>query len=228
MKTKQAKRKWLELSAAVAAALAMTAVLILILKNPDGITDWLMAHMPQAVALQVLVVLVLYFLQGLVPFFMYNIVVLISGLLFSFPMAMTVNCVGTIACMLGPYWVGKYLHVPWLERKVEENRLLNRFAKGHDGSQFLLSYLLRAIGMSNTILGLFFGSLDMRFRDFLISGLLGILPNMICFSILGSTKSLKSPALWVTVGIYVLIFLLALTYFKKKERSEQHEAPAAP
>lgn len=226
MKTKQAKHKWLELSAALAAALAMTAVLILILKNPDGITDWLLTHMPQAVALQVLIVLVLYFLQGLVPFFMYNIVVLISGLLFPFPMAMAINCVGTIACMIGPYWAGKYLRVPWLERKLAENRLLNRFAKGHNGSQFLLSYLLRAIGMSNTILGLFFGSLDMRFRDFLISGLLGILPNMICFSILGSTKSLKSPALWVTVGIYVLIFLLALAYFKKKG-SAQHEAPAA-
>lgn len=224
MQMKNRNTKWAEYAAAVLAVLVMLALLIWILRDPDGVTDWLMGHMPAYPAMQILVVLVLYFLQGIVPFFMYNIVVLISGMLFSFPVAMAVNCAGTIACMIGPYFAGKYLRLPSLQAKVEQNRLLRRFTQSHTGSQFLLSYLLRAIGLSNTILGVFFGSLDMPFREFLLSGLLGVLPSMVCFSILGSTKSLRSPALWITVGIHLVIFLSAILYFKRKERRR----PSAP
>lgn len=220
---KTSKRKWLEYGAGILTVLVMAALLVLILRDPQGVTGWLLDHMPEPLILKILMVILLYFLQGIVPFFMYNIVVLISSMVFSFPVAMAVNCFGTMACMVGPYWVGKYLRLPALQRRVEENRLLRRFSQGHTGGQFLLSYLLRAIGLSNTVLGVFFGSMGMPFWDFLVSGLLGVLPAMVCFSILGNTKSLRSPALWITLGIHLLIFLSAVLYFKRKERGKPNE-----
>ena len=63
----------------------------------------------------------------------------------------------------------------------------------------------------------------MPLQDFLLSSLLGFLPGMLCSSILGSARSFRSPAFWITLGCNGLIFLGTLVYFKHKERRIVHE-----
>lgn len=216
-------RRCLELAAALLAGAVFLALLLLVLGNPQEFPDWLLLHMPEGLFPRILMVLALFALQGVVPFLMYHTVVLLSSMLFPFPVALAVNILGTLLCMVPPYLAGRYLKIPYLEQRVAENQLLRRFRRHHTGSRFLLSYLLRTLGLSNSMCSFFLGTLRMPLRDFLLSGLLGILPGMLCSSILGSVKSVRTPAFWITLGYHVLIFLAALIYFKQKERRNIHE-----
>ena len=216
-------RRCLELAAALLAGAVFLVLLLLVLRNPRQFPDWLLLHMPQELFLRIAIVLILFTLQGVVPFWMYHTVVLLSSMLFPFRLALAVNILGTMLCTIPPYCTGRYLHIPYLENRVQENRLLQRFRRSHTGSRFLLSYLLRTLGVSNSLCGIFLGSMRMPLQDFLLSSLLGILPGMLCSSILGSARSFRSPAFWITLGCNGLIFLGTLVYFKHKERRIVHE-----
>lgn len=220
---KLSARHWLELAAALLAGSIFLVLLFLILRNPQEFPDWLLLHMPESLFPRILIVLTLFALQGVIPFLMYHTVVLLSSMLFPFRLALAVDTFGTMLCMIPPYLAGRYLRIPYLERRVEENQTLQRFRSHHTGSRFLLSYLLRTFGVSNSMCSFFLGSLKMPMWDYLLSGLLGILPGMLCSSILGSVKSFRSPAFWITLGCNVLIFLTALLYFRRKGRRNTHE-----
>ena len=69
-------------------------------------TDFLLSFMPEGQWNRALLILLFYALQGVIPIILYNVVALASSMMLKLPLALTVNCVGTIIGMIIPYLLG--------------------------------------------------------------------------------------------------------------------------
>jgi uncharacterized membrane protein YdjX (TVP38/TMEM64 family) len=199
-----------------AVAFVVTIVFFLfVCFNHKQTADALMAIMPQSPWVCAVIILFCYIIQGIIPFFAYNPIVLACGLLFRLPTALTLNTFGTIICLAVPYEVGKRTHSKWVQKLLAKNKVIQNFTSGTNESSFILSYILRVLGFSNTILGFLFGSGKMPIRVYLISGFLGVLPGMLCFTILGSSWNWKSPLLWIILAADLCIAATAFFLYRK-------------
>jgi len=181
--------------------------------------DDVAALMPPSPAARVALALLLFLLQGVVPFLLYGPIVITCGVLFDTWTAFCVGTVGTALSMVAPYLVGRLAPDAWVRARLERYPRFWRFAGGEPEASFLFSYFLRAVGLSNKALGLFFGLARMSFFAFLLSGVLGTLPSMAGYLLLGQAWGLGSPWMWAAFLMNMLI-VGALAF--RSRRRERH------
>ena len=61
----------------------------------------------------------------------------------------------------------------------------------------------------------------MLLLPYLFSGLLGLAPKALCFSLLGNNLDLSSPYLWGMIGLNLLILLLVMRHVRANNDSRQ-------
>lgn len=167
--------------------------------------DDIAALMPLAPAARVALALLLFLLQGVVPFLMYGPIVIACGVLFDTATAFLVSAFGTAVSIVVPYLIGRCAPDAWVRARLEKYPRLMRFTGGEPEASFLFSYFLRAVGLSNKALGLFFGLARMPFFAFLLSGVLGTVPSMAGYLLLGQSWGLQSPWMWAAFLTNMLI-----------------------
>ena len=169
----------------------------------------------------------LFSVQGMFPLVPYDAIVLCASLLFSLPQALVINALGTLVCVSVPYLIGRLSQSDWVRRTIAKSEKLRRILLVQEQSgEFLLSFVLRMLGLSNMVIGLFCGSVHMRGAEFLLGSVLGILPAMLCFTVLGSAWDLHSPLLWCVLGADLAA--TAVTYFLFRRRAGRLPVQGAP
>ena len=188
-------------------------------------TDFLLSFMPEGQWNRALLILLFYALQGVIPIILYNVVALASSMMLKLPLALTVNCVGTIIGMIIPYLLGKYLNRRQVDKILSKHKKLHQLCKEKSGKGFLFAYGLRVSGISNMLLGIFFGSTGMPLGQYLLSNFLGVLPIMLCLSIFGTQGNLRSLLFWIILAIDLLltaaIFFIYRIFDRKKAQAEE-------
>lgn len=182
--------------------------------------DDLIARIPFAPAARLAVTLLLFLLQGIVPFFWYGPIAIACGMLFDGAMVFFVGVFGTALSLIPPYLIGRMAPEAWVRTRLARCPQIWKLAGGEKQANFLLSYFMRSVGLSNKALGLFFGLLRMPFFPFLISGLLGTLPSLAGYLLLGQSWTLKSPWMWAAFLINMLaVGALVIRFRGKKARA---------
>lgn len=144
-----------------------------------------------------------------------------SGVMFPLPGAILVNILGTAIMVTIPYWIGRCGGADSLDRTIERYPKLAFVRDLRKGSDFWFSFIVRLVGMfPSDIISIYMGSIRVGFGAYFWSCLLGFLPPVITFSVMGmSLADIHSPnfkiALGVEIACVVSSAILAIFYGRK-------------
>lgn len=198
--------------AAVLGALLLTGVLDL-----NAIPDLVQNNY----ALAVTVILALYIAKGFSGVILYNALVVIVSLVFPLWEALTINAVGTAVTLSISYLIGCRTKTESLESKLQKYPKIQKYFVTTQKYGFVFCFAIHMIGLSMEVLGIIFGMLRIGFWRYLVSSWLAIIPGMICFTIMGNTFDLHSPAFWIVLGIDFALIAFGILYTRKKVQTEQ-------
>ena len=216
------RKKWLKPVGSVILAMGGVIWLLPLLKGFNIDVDRLLAILPGQNS-YIPCLLLLYCVQSLSPiaFLPYNVLVVVTSMLLPLPLALAINLAGTLLVLILPYEVGKHAGARQVRKWLDKKPAFHRFSQEGEETSFLFSYTTRVLGVPNAIAGMAFGSVGMPLLPYLFSGLLGLAPKALCFSLLGNNLDLSSPYLWGMIGLNLLILLLVMRHVRANNDSRQ-------
>lgn len=172
------------------------------------------------------VVLVL-FVVGSLLVFPLSILVAATGLIYGTLWGFVYSLAGTLLASAATYWVGRALGREALVRHGGErlNRLARLLARRGVSTMIIISLLPLA---PFTVTNMMAGAFHLRFRDYLLGTLIGILPGLLAMTVVGSqlasllrARDLGAVA-WTAAAIIVVVGLVALLrrYARRREEEE--------
>lgn len=152
-----------------------------------------------------------------------------SGILFPLPAAIVVNLIGSAVTFTIPYFIGRRKGEEFAGKLVEKYPKFAALNSLQSSSELLFSIAGRALGIiSMDIVDAYFGATAMPPGVFYLGGLIGMLPEMLIYTILGSSASDSSSsgfiiALACDVVIKITAVIICVFLVRKVNRTaEQH------
>ena len=196
-------------------------------KTNGGLTvEQLVTYKPKNPVAAALAMLGLFALKS-VDFIMHSgVLYAASGVMFPLPVALALNIVGAVVMVTPCYFIGRALGTPILEELRKKYPRLNDFVSRPLGGELVLSLLMRSSGLSLHVGSLYLGAAQTDFGKYLLGSVLGLLPIMIPFTIMGTSANDPSSPVFLTafavkIGFSVLSLLIA---FFLRRRDKQTNA----
>lgn len=161
------------------------AVAFILTRGSIGVQE-LLAWSPENKWLAALAALAAYALKSQTVVVPYALIATAVGLIFDLPAALAVNTLGSVVCISLPYLTGRGSDGVLVDALLARQPRMRAFYEANRRHLFLVSLVLRVANLSNDILGLVFGSLKMKYWEYLLSSLVGILPAMVLYTVLGN------------------------------------------
>jgi uncharacterized membrane protein YdjX (TVP38/TMEM64 family) len=209
----------------------LVITILFVIWSPNITVDGLLSYSPSSRFLAALCLIGLYAIKSLSVVFPILVLYLCAGFLFSPLIAMLVNILGVIVCLSIPYWIGYHSGTEltdWLLLKYPKVKKLNTLKQNNP---FFLPFFTRIIGfLPGDIVSLLLGSRRVPYHQYLLGSLAGMLPGIICVTLLGD--SIADPASWqffVSLIITVVIsggsLLLYWTTLRSKASKDRQNNP---
>ena len=163
----------------------------------------LLAWSPENKWLAALAALAAYALKSQTVVVPYALIATAVGLIFDLPAALAVNTLGSVVCISLPYLTGRGSDGVLVDALLARQPRMRAFYEANRRHLFLVSLVLRVANLSNDILGLVFGSLKMKYWEYLLSSLVGILPAMVLYTVLGNDLDPFSAPVLISFGVDV-------------------------
>lgn len=157
----------------------------------------------------------LYALKSLTVFFPVALLQLAGGFLFPAPIALLVNCLGSLSEFAAAYFVGLFSGSDALEKKVMKNEHIRALFKKQDEHKFFVCFFLRVIScLPCDLVSMYFGAARLPFHIFISASFLGTLPGIIPITFMGSSiTNPSSPQFLFSVSFTVLCSLISVIAF---------------
>lgn len=204
-------------------ACVWAAILIFCLLNRESFTvDGVLAYTPKNDLLAAAFMMFLFALKSMSVFIFCGILFAVNGILFPLPAAIGLNILGAGIMVSLPYWLGKRLGKDAIDRIVQKYPKVERLRSMHTDHEFTISFFMRMINLlPSDILSLYMGAVGVRYRKYLPGSLLGMLPPIITFPIMGMNISTPgSPAFLVSACVQAAITVISIggywLYHKKQ------------
>ena len=176
--------------------------------------------------LAALVMLALFALKGVAGFIYGSLLYAASGMLFPLSIAVAINLLGTVIMTTIPYMIGERAGAEPVKQIVEKHpraAMLQSFQRRND---FFFCLIVRMIGfLPSNVLGLYMGAVGIRYVPYILGTLLGMLPSMITFPLMGTNIcNIRSPEFLIAAGIQIGLTLLSLAFYasyRKKHHGKQ-------
>ena len=222
------KRGFFEKAGKVAVVCIWLSVILLCLIYRDEITvERILGFTPRNTLLAILVMLGLFTVKGCTVLTNGCILYAACGVMFSLPMAVTVNLVGSFIMTTIPYWIGHKGGAGTLEQltqKYKKLELIREFPRKND---FLLTLVLRLFGLLPCEpVGMYLGACKIRYGRYIGATLLGLLPAAVLYAVMGEFASDPSSpqfiaAVAIQAAITVAVLIWALVRSKKKKLADE-------
>jgi CDP-diacylglycerol--glycerol-3-phosphate 3-phosphatidyltransferase len=146
-----------------------------------------------------------------------------DGILFTLPAAIFLNLCGTAIALSIPYAIGKKIGTEAVDKITEQYPKAEVFKKLRSENDFFFSFIVRLIGiLPSDIVSLYMGSIRMPYLKYLTGSMLGFLPRLIMFTVIGmSVADVRSSQFIIAICVEVLSILLSSSLFliyKKKHK----------
>lgn len=178
------------------------AVVFILTRGSIGVQE-LLAWSPENKWLAALAALAAYALKSQTVVIPYALIATAVGLIFDLPAALAVNTLGSVVCISLPYLTGRGSDGVLVDALLARQPRMRAFYEANRRHLFLVSLVLRVANLSNDILGLVFGSLKMKYWEYLLSSLVGILPAMVLYTVLGNDLDPFSAPVLICFGVDV-------------------------
>ena len=178
------------------------AVAFILTRGSIGVQE-LLAWSPENKWLAALAALAAYALKSQTVVVPYALIATAVGLIFDLPAALAVNTLGSVVCISLPYLTGRGSDGVLVDALLARQPRMRAFYEANRRHLFLVSLVLRVANLSNDILGLVFGSLKMKYWEYLLSSLVGILPAMVLYTVLGNDLDPFSAPVLICFGVDV-------------------------
>ena len=204
-------------------AMVVSAV-VFVVKNGNATVDMVLDYTPENKWLAAAVMLVLFALKSQTVVIPYAVLATAAGLMFELPAAILVNLLGSCVCISVPFFVGYASKGALLEKTLQKSAKLKEAYELNRGSTFESALILRALNLSNDLLGVLFGSVRAPYGSYLSASLIGILPSMLLYTVIGSEESLISvPS--VIMGVSDLLLIISAALIMKRKRRMNNKTP---
>ena len=210
------------------------ALIVVCIVNRDKITaEGIVGLVPKDSVLSIIVMLLLFAVKGVAVFIYGSILYAASGILFSLPVAIIVNTIGTVIMTTIPFYIGKKAGSRLLGELVKKNSKLELLRDTQNKNEFFVSFFLRMVGLLPAdLVAMYLGASGMRYKPYFFGTVIGLLPAIVCFSVMGmSIDDIGSPQFLISLIVEVGLMLLSLLiYFiwklksKRKRDDETNEA----
>ena len=204
-------------------------VIILCLLHKDKITvENIVAYAPDNMLIAALVMLMLFAVKSVSVFLYCGLLYAASGILFSVPIAILVNILGSLIMATIPFWIGKRAGVPLVNGLLQSRPKLRFLKDAPNKTPFLMSFFVRIVGIfPSDIIGLYFGATGVPYVSYITGAVLGMLPQTITFCFMGtSIRDITSPKFWISflseLGLMIISTVVYVIWMKRMKRKEQH------
>lgn len=134
-------------------------------------------------------------------------------MLFSLPVAVLINLCGTIIMLTIPYCIGRKAGGTAVNYVREKYPKVQEVQSMRVKSDLFFAFLVRVCRIPSDVASLYMGSVNVVYKEYLFGSLLGLLPPMITYSIMGTSVSdIRSPKFLIALGIEIL-YAIATTVF---------------
>ena len=226
MKKKRRVGKYIRV--AVAFAIWVVIVIACIIYREHITVENIVKLIPQNSPAAILVMLLLFAMKSVTVFVYSGLLYAASGILFSLPQAVIVNVIGTVVMASIPFFVGRKAGSARLRRIEEKHPKLDAFCQIKKQKPLFVCLLVRLIGIfPSDIVGIYFGASGMKYRTYICGTVLGFLPMVVCFSVMGmSIDDVGSPEFVISAAVEIAFIIISfVSYFvwrarqrRKKER----------
>ena len=183
--------------------------------------DGIIRYTPKSPVMSSFIILLLFAVKSLSIVIYSGILYTATGLLFPLPYAIFLNICGTVIMVSVPYFMGKAVETPITQKVTEKYSKASMLQTIKSRNELLFSFLTRIINvLPCDIVSLYMGAIHMNYRKYLLGCMLGFLPPVITFPIMGmSITDIHSPQFIIAASIEIIFaagsIALTLIYGKK-------------
>ncbi len=164
----------------------------------------LLSYAENYVGKMVCILLALYVLKGCSGVILYSVLAFTTALVLPFPMALSVNALGTVLCITVSYGYGRLTDSGRLDAVLKRSPKLSKLIRGNETNCLLLCFGTRMAGISAELSGVVFGLMRIPYVPYVLVSLMGIAPGMLCLTIAGFLRDIHSPWFWILQGTNLL------------------------
>ena len=187
--------------------------------------DELLSYTPDNYFLALIVLWGFYGLKSLSVVFPLTALFVASGAIFPFWIAVPVNLVGLAVSFTIPYLVGRFSGGVLMDIIVEKYPKAGRIVEYSHENNLFASYISRAVVVvPGDIVSMIHGALKMPYKPYLLGSLMGIMPEMLVQTYVGSNlKSMSFKTVVVLVLLIAVTLGISLAVNKRVSRSGMEE-----
>ena len=201
-----------------AALLVWAALIVIVIINRDRITvESILSYTPANLFAAFAMMMGLFALKTLSIVFYSGILFTASGMLFGMPAAILVNIAGALVMLLEGYGVGYAGGKKLVDDLSAKYPRFGDFTGLKDDSPFSFALLIRMLKFVNYDIGsMYMGASGVPLLQYLGGSLLGLLPELVLFALIGSGISNMDalPAVWA-FAVYVLMTVVSTVILRR-------------
>lgn len=217
----QSDAKRLRLAEILMGVVWLAIIVACLVYKEDFTLEDILNYTPRQPALAALVLIALFAVKSLSIFLYSGFLYAASGILFSLPVAILINIIGTAVMVSIPYWMGKKLGSRAAQYVVDHYSKASMLHQMRSGNDFFFVLITRLLGiLPADVVSAYMGAVGIRYRDYLPGCLLGFLTTCILFPIMGmSISDVTSPQFLIAAGIELAAMLtscIVFHFYRKK------------
>lgn len=214
----------LRILANILMGICVCAVLVLCFLYRDRLTaDQIAMLTPKNQFAAALLMILLFALKSFCVFIYCGILFAACGMIFPLPAAILVNTLGTVAMTSIPYLIGRKAGSRYIEKLIEKRPKMAALKEKEGENRWFLSFLVRLSALlPSDLVSAFFGASGMPYGQYLVSTVLGFVPMILAFSVMGMrVNDMHSPEFIISACAQIGIMLLSCglyVFMRRKSR----------
>lgn len=206
--------------------LCMGAAVLLFLTRWKNLTvEDFLSYTPSQPLLAMLFLWLAFALKSLSIMFPVMLLFAVSGRLFPLPVALLVNVVGIAITLTLPYLIGRYSGKDLTEKLMVKYPKLAQLRAMRSRSGLFFAFIIRAVGvLPCDVVSLYLGNTRLNYSEYLIGGVLGFVPDLLCATIVGMKISdASSPWFWGTIAVNICVCLGSMLIYRNYLRKHSEK-----
>lgn len=193
------------------------AALLLFTKGRNISIEDILNYTPAEPLLAVLFLWLMFAFKSLSIMLPTMVLFAVTGRLFPLPVALLVNTVGVSITMTLPYLIGRFSGGDMTRKLMVKYPRLAELRALRSQRGLFFAFIVRAVGiLPCDVVSLYMGNTRLNYMDYLLGGLLGFVPDLLCATVVGMKISdTSSPWFWGSIGVNISACLIAMLVYKR-------------
>lgn len=186
-------------------------------------------YTPDSLPVAFVFMMLLFALKSVSIFIYCGILYVACGIIFPFPLSVIANLAGTVVMVSLPYLLGKRAGREVVHHITEKHPKAAALQQMREENEFFFSFITHAVSfLPCDVLSLYMGAVGISYPPYLVGCILGLLPSIVTFPILGNNiTNPSSPLFIVSAAAEVVItvaFVIFYLVYRKRKKAENEES----